>query len=157
MKTRIARAASVAILACGLAAPAAMAASESPPTAAATTVELEAEIRGELDALRERIEDLEVLLATLVASRGAEVPPADAEPGLALAAADAGASRGSGVPVPGDTGRRRGNARGRRQYRRAAAFHHRPGGHLLHPQRERPRRREQHALLHEPQRPGDSA
>lgn len=100
MKTRFARAASVAILACGLAAPAAMAASESPPTAAATTVELEAEIRGELDALRERIEDLEVLLATLVASRGAEVPPADAEPGLALAAADAGASRGSGVSVP---------------------------------------------------------
>ena len=90
----------VVLLACGLAAPTAVAAGESPPAAAVATAELEAEIRGELDSLRERIEDLEVLLATLVASRGVEVPSADAEPSLALAAADAGASAGSDLPAP---------------------------------------------------------
>lgn len=100
MKTRFARAAFVAILACGLAAPTALAAGESLPPGAAPTVELEAEIRSELDSLRERIEDLEVLLATLVASRDAEAPPATVEPSLALAAADAGASGGSGLPAP---------------------------------------------------------
>ena len=100
MKTRLSRAAFVAILVSGLAAPIVAAAGESPSPTAVATAELEAEIRGELDALRERIEDLEVLLATLVASRGAEVPPADAAPGLALAAADAGASSVSGLPAP---------------------------------------------------------
>ena len=104
MKTRPMGATLVVLLACGLAAPAAVVASDASPTAAVTTVELEAEIRSELDSLRERIEDLEILLATLVASRGAEVPPADAEPGLALAAADAGAARGVPLPVAQDAG-----------------------------------------------------
>ena len=100
MKTRFTAAMRVVLLGCGLAAPTAVAATESSPPAAAATAELEAEIRNELDSLRERIEDLEVLLATLVASRGVETPPVEANPGLALAAADAGAGAGSDLFVP---------------------------------------------------------
>ena len=100
MKTRFIGAMGIVLLPCGLAAPTVVAADESPRRTAATPVELEAEIRSELDSLRERIEDLEVLLATLVASRGAAVPSADAEPSLALAAADAGVSAGSDLPAP---------------------------------------------------------
>ena len=100
MKKRFTAAMRVVLLVGGLVAPTAVAASESPPPAAAATAELEAEIRNELDSLRERIEDLEILLATLVASRGVEVPPADAESSLALAAADAGASSVPDLPAP---------------------------------------------------------
>ena len=109
MKTRLRSAAWTALLIGVLAAPATALASESPSPAAAPAAELEAGLRSELDSLRERIEDLEILLATLVASRNAEVASPDADSGLVLAAADGGASatplpisaaqeEGSGIP-----------------------------------------------------------
>ena len=91
MKTQLAGAALAALLATGLAAPIEAVAGESSPPRAPTTVELETEIRDELASLRERIEDLEVLLATLVVSRNAEDSAHGASPGMALAAADGGA------------------------------------------------------------------
>ena len=53
------------------------AAEETPTPRAASAAEIEAEIRGELASLRERIEDLEVLLATLVASGEAAASAAE--------------------------------------------------------------------------------
>ena len=99
MNTRLACAASAVLLTCVIAAPAAVAKEEPPAPSAVTIVELEAEIRGELASLRERIEDLEVLLATLVASGDVEDAAREAEPSLVASAADSGTSAGAGRPA----------------------------------------------------------
>ena len=103
MKRRILGAALAALSIGTFAVPAALAASESPPRAAVTSGELETEIRSELDSLRERIEDLEMLLATLVTTREAEIAsgtPETREASLVLAAADGGAAAAPEAPGP---------------------------------------------------------
>ena len=103
MKIRLVRAALAALFIGALAVPAAVAASESPPRAAVTSAELDTEIRSELDSLRERIEDLEMLLATLVTTREAEGAfrtPETKEASLVLAAADGGAAAAPEAPGP---------------------------------------------------------
>ena len=96
MKIRLA----VALLSGTFVFPAALAAGESPARGRVSSNELEAEIRNELDSLRERIEDLEMLLATLITTREAESAATGVEPGenrpeentLVAAAAAGGAS-----------------------------------------------------------------
>ena len=103
MKIRLVRAALAALFIGALAVPAAVAAGEPPPRAAVTSAELETEIRSELDSLRERIEDLEMLLATLVTTReteGASRTPETTEASLVLAAADGGAAATPEAPGP---------------------------------------------------------
>lgn len=83
----------VALLSGAFACSAAVAAGEPPARGSVSSNELEAELRSELDSLRERIEDLEMLLATLVTTREAEVAAAETEPtetSLVAAAADGG-------------------------------------------------------------------
>ena len=94
------RAALAALFICAFAVPAAATAGESPPPAAVTSAELESEIRSELDSLKERIEDLEMLLATLVTTRGAEAAARTGETSLVLAAANGGTSAAPDLPVP---------------------------------------------------------
>lgn len=69
MRTRLRSAAAVALALSGLPAAGLAGAEEESRFRAASAAGIEAEIRGELAALRERIEDLEVLLATLAATR----------------------------------------------------------------------------------------
>ena len=103
MKIRLVRAALAALFIGALAVPAAGTASEPPPRAAVISAELETEIRSELDSLRERIEDLEMLLATLVTTReaeGAAGTPETTEASLVLAATDGGAAATPEAPAP---------------------------------------------------------
>ena len=99
MKTRL----GVALLSGACALSAALAAGESPARGSVSSNELENEIRSELDSLRERIEDLEMLLATLVTTREAEMATTGVEPGgtsLVAAASDGGASATPEIAVP---------------------------------------------------------
>ena len=97
MKSRL----GLALLVNALALPAAGVAAESPVRAPVSSTELEAEIRSELDSLRERIEDLEMLLATLVTTRAAEdAGPEELVEGSLLAAATDGGTAAPELSVP---------------------------------------------------------
>ncbi len=77
----------------GAAWPISVAAEETPPPTPAAALALETEIRGELDSLRDRIENLEVLLAELTALRtGGVESPATVSPAPSARAAAAAAA-----------------------------------------------------------------
>ena len=148
MKTRL----GVALLSGAFALSAALAAGESPARGSVSSNELENEIRSELDSLRERIEDLEMLLATLVTTREAEMATTGVEPGGDQSGCRRFGRRGLGYSrnrssVHVHSAVRCRDARGSREHRGAAALDHGSRGHLLHPQHERSRRREQHACI----------